>query len=357
MVEMSPKAEAGVSQARSGDLLLRLFEATDLAPGWIGLAIGLAWVAATWGVSALAALLGDTSPVNAPRGGLGWGPWIIGAIIGYIPVAYAHLHRGAQRDLSDLRPVLRCTAADFEAQRVELGPPARWVRWLATGLGALLGLGIAFFDPAINMAYRELGLLDPRFLWFELQNAAFVALGVRMGAAEIRMTRAYARIGEELVAVDLLDLEPLAPFVRKGQRSVVLWVVLSMIFSAFWIEGSAGSANALVPILLIGLLTAAFVLPVVGVHKTIRAAKRAELDRIRQELRGEREAMLRAREAGQTVDAGLANLVAYRSLVESTHEWPFDLPALARFALFAAIGAGSWLGGALVERLLGAALD
>jgi hypothetical protein len=171
------------------------------------------------------------------------------------------------------------------------------------------------------------------------------------------MTRAYARIGGELVSVDLLNLQPLAPFVRKGQRSVVLWVVLSMIFSAFWIEGSAGSANAIVPILLIGLLTAAFFLPVVGVHRTIRGAKRAELDRIRRELRGEREAMLRVREAGQTVDAGLANLVAYRSLVESTREWPFDLPALARFALFAAIGAGSWVGGALVERLLGAALD
>ena len=54
---------------------------------------------------------------------------------------------------------------------------------------------------------------------------------------------------------------------------------------------------------------------------------------------------------------GLANLVAYRSLVESTREWPFGLPAQARFALFAAIGAGSWVGGALVERLLGAARD
>lgn len=38
-------------------------------------------------------------------------------------------------------------------------------------------------------------------------------------------------------------------------------------------------------------------------------------------------------------------------------EWPFDAPTLARFLLYVAIPLGSWIGGALVERLLGAALD
>jgi hypothetical protein len=38
-------------------------------------------------------------------------------------------------------------------------------------------------------------------------------------------------------------------------------------------------------------------------------------------------------------------------------EWPFDAPTLTRFFLYVAIPLGSWVGGALVERLLGAALD
>jgi hypothetical protein len=38
-------------------------------------------------------------------------------------------------------------------------------------------------------------------------------------------------------------------------------------------------------------------------------------------------------------------------------EWPFDAPTLARFLLYVAIPLGSWIGGAPVERLLGAALD
>jgi hypothetical protein len=33
-------------------------------------------------------------------------------------------------------------------------------------------------------------------------------------------------------------------------------------------------------------------------------------------------------------------------------EWPVGAPALARGALIAALGLGSWLGGALVERVV-----
>ncbi len=38
--------------------------------------------------------------------------------------------------------------------------------------------------------------------------------------------------------------------------------------------------------------------------------------------------------------------------LESVREWPFDAPSLVRFALYVALGLGSWLGAAAVERLL-----
>jgi len=37
-------------------------------------------------------------------------------------------------------------------------------------------------------------------------------------------------------------------------------------------------------------------------------------------------------------------------------EWPFDAPTLTRFFLYVAIPLGSWIGGALIERLLGTVL-
>ena len=55
--------------------------------------------------------------------------------------------------------------------------------------------------------------------------------------------------------------------------------------------------------------------------------------------------------------ARLPGLLAYAKTIESVREWPFDAPTLTRFFLYAAIPLGSWIGGALVERLLDAALD
>ena len=61
----------------------------------------------------------------------------------------------------------------------------------------------------------------------------------------------------------------------------------------------------------------------------------------------------------ESAEAGarLPGLIAYMNQIESVREWPFDAPTLTRFFLYVAIPLGSWLGGALVERLLGAALD
>jgi hypothetical protein len=45
-------------------------------------------------------------------------------------------------------------------------------------------------------------------------------------------------------------------------------------------------------------------------------------------------------------------LLAYHDLVERCSEWPFDTPAVLRLALVVLVGLGSWLGGAVVERML-----
>ena len=53
----------------------------------------------------------------------------------------------------------------------------------------------------------------------------------------------------------------------------------------------------------------------------------------------------------------LPALLAWEARVESIREWPFDTPTLVRFALFLLIPLGSWLGGAVVERVVDLVLD
>jgi hypothetical protein len=52
----------------------------------------------------------------------------------------------------------------------------------------------------------------------------------------------------------------------------------------------------------------------------------------------------------------LADLLAWEARLERVSTWPFDASLWLRFGLFVALGLGSWVGAALVERALGAAL-
>jgi hypothetical protein len=182
-------------------------------------------------------------------------------------------------------------------------------------------------------------------------------LGARLAAAEIHMTRGYARLGER-VQVDLLDLSMLLVFARKGLRSLVVWVLISSTFAMFWVLDSAGQANVLLPGAVLVLAMMALVAPTRGVHRSIALAKAAELAVVSDAIRTERAKTFTPRHAeSPPEDARLGNLIQYQAHVNSVREWPFDLSIVARSVLLVVLGAGSWLGGAIVERLLAAALE
>ncbi len=86
----------------------------------------------------------------------------------------------------------------------------------------------------------------------------------------------------------------------------------------------------------------------------IRAEKREELARLEPLLRQARDDAL----TGDVSTQGrLTDLLAYKTQVESTPEWPFDSPTLLRFGLYLFIPVASMVGGALVERVVDMVLD
>ena len=79
---------------------------------------------------------------------------------------------------------------------------------------------------------------------------------------------------------------------------------------------------------------------------------------MRTAIRRERDRALSPAEASaRPQDARLGNLLQYEFFVRSVREWPFDLSIVSRSLLFIVLGAGSWIGGAAAERLLGVLLD
>jgi hypothetical protein len=344
---------AGPAGWRGTDWTLRPFAATSRSPLWIALALSAAWVAASLVVLGLALALGFPREQVFTADSAFGSALVTAALFGYMPAALAYLHRGVGRDLAELRPCLAGPDADVDALAAELCSPRGLC--LAGALGAVVGVAIALFDPVLEQAYRGASRLDPRFLWFVAGNAILIFLGARLFATELHMTRAYARLGGR-VAVDLLDLRPLAAFGRKGQRSVVLWAALSSLFSGYWLLGSAGETNLVFALLLLAVVSTAFLAPALGLRSNLRAVKSAELVRVRERLRLERERLLAPQPPRDSAPSRAGELIAWLRLVERVPEWPFDTPALLRALLFTALGIGSWLGGALVERALDALL-
>ena len=274
-------------------------------------------------------------------------------MIGFAPAATIYALRGAERDLADLRPVLRpeAGAAGAGLERVFfLG--RRWR--VVSGLAGITIALVLLFSPASWQNGRP-PVGDPIFVWAALRSSVLGWLVARTVLIELAVGFGFSRLGERDVAVDWLDQGPLRPFARKGLRSVFLLLLFSLFFSLFLLEPWGRVVAIPMLVLFPALCVFALLLPVSGVHRRLARAKTAELARVDSALRAEAEANLKEG-AALAAGARLSNLVAYRGLVEAANTWPFDLGVWLRFSVYVSLGLGSWLGGALVERLLGAAL-
>ena len=275
-------------------------------------------------------------------------------MIGFTPAATVYALRGAERDLADLRPVLRPEVGATGAGLERVFFVGR--RWLvASGLAGIAISLVLLFSPASWQSGRP-PIGGPIFMWAAFRSSVLGWLVARTVLIELAVGFGFARLGERDVEVDWLEQGPLRPFARKGLRSVFLLLLFSFFFSLFLLE-PWGRVTAIPMLVLFPALCGfALLLPVSGVRQRLVEAKRAELARIDAALRAEAEANLK-QAAAAPADARLSNLIAYRGLVEAANTWPFDVGVWLRFALYVSLGLGSWLGGALVERLIGVALD
>jgi hypothetical protein len=281
-----------------------------------------------------------------------WETTVRGLLLAYTPTLMWLGRRGAIRDLEDLRPLARAPEAGFAARATALLQIDRArLRWAGV-VGALGNLAILSSEFSAGELERSLrsGALDARLLW---DGAWFALLGwllMRALVDDIRMARGFSRIGASSLDIDLLDLRPLMPLTRWGLRTVLLWAIWFSIMSLFWITpGPKNPGNALGILPLLAVTVSVFVLPVLGVHRRIRDAKHQELERVREDLMRERDLLMEDPGGGST---RLAELAAYRGLIEGVREWPFDVSAYVRFFAYLTLGVGSWLGAATVERAL-----
>jgi hypothetical protein len=332
---------------------LRLFDRIPLSPVGVGVLIGL-------GVFAVYLLYTAVFCEGVGRLGASAavGPWaFLGELtqdlfMGFTLAVSAASIRGARQDVETLRPHLEASGEDpaaldrqiFRYQRTPL---------LAVGLvfGGLAATTVA--DDSLWLDGRP-AWTHPAMLWLAARNFFNWWFVGRAMALDLMLGRAFSRLGDRLAAFDLLDRAPLAPFGRRALRNVLFWMLLAAFLSLAAL--GEGVSNLLwVGLAWLGAFAlTVFVLPLLGVHRRLRTLKRSELARVRAAIADAREQTLGP--ARQPAGGRLADLLAYESRLQSVPEWPIDAGTLLRLALYLAIGLGSWLGAAVVERALDTAL-
>lgn len=315
--------ESGISPWLAGLVVSALQLASLFAVFGLGGLVGLRDIARPWFWTELA------------------GPNVVNALlIGYAPAALAWSRRSALAQLERLRPLLPET--EFASFHAQLAGYPRALLALLGGLFALAIVPLVTFDPQLRTLFAESTPLARA--WVLWVNGLVGWLMARAILEEVRVALLFARVGDRLRGIDLFDLRPLEPFARRAVEGVLVWVIGASLTSILFVGGwaSATLPQLVGAILLMALV--AFSLPLLGVHRRLRAAKQEQLARIHAEARRERDALL-AGAAGERLPA----LLALRSQVAEVREWPVDLSTLARLLLYLGIGLGSWVGAALVD--------
>jgi hypothetical protein len=345
------QAEAG-DAFQPRDRILRLFESAPVSPVWVGLGIALAYLALFVGFDRITGVFGPGGP------GESWASQVIvwesvnAMLIGYLLTVNALGVRSARTDLASLRPHLAVSDSEFDDLEDQTTNLSAVALWGGGAVGVLGGAMLPIFDAGVWGDLPRPPFTSALFLWVLFRNSLIGWAATRSSTTEFALTRGFARAAK-LLRIDLLDARRLSPFARKSQRSVAGLVGFIVLFSLFFL-GRPADSNPFFLVLLLGLLLAVFLIPLIAVRRQVVAAKTIELERVNGCIRS----ALGEEERGEPgARPRLADWVAYRSLVEGVREWPINVSGLLRSLLFAALGVGSWLGGAVVERLLGAALD
>lgn len=327
-------------------------DSLPIAPAWVGLALAAGHL-----------LLGALyfAGIVSPRVGAAWPAYqdsllttsVYALLIGYSTAALAYARGGHAATLRDLQPALSCNDAEFSALRGEV---------LRFDMPALRRIGMIVAIGAIVVTYFTTDVAQrvsrPVLLWVIWQNGLCFWIVARTIAHDLRVSLVFSRETQRHAEIELFDLGPLTPLAGRGLQSALLIVLAISLFSLIL---GGEDVSVVVPVMQVAtVLLAAFALvrPSLGIRHRVRVAKREELARLSRELRS-----LRAQ--GATTEGSnepesesrLATLLALKQHVEATREWPFDLGTLGRFLIYAAIGVGSWLGAAAVERLLDLLLD
>jgi hypothetical protein len=274
-------------------------------------------------------------------------------LFAYAPTAYVVLIHRTRRTWLELHGLLGVSRSDTQAAMRRVGHRNRWLGATFVVSGLLLWVFATYASsPDDPFAIAN---ITPEVWWARTLGPFLVAYLVLFSTLIVESSWLLSSSSSRIPELDLLNPDQIAPF--KSQALTHSLVIFGMAacaspfgFEAYLLGLSIGIWIFTIVVAAVGLL-----LPLVGIRRLIRSTRSRELKWCDAELRSARDEMKGREEAGQAGRFG--ELYAYRQRLGEVSEWPLDAPSFVRFSLYLLIPLGSWLGGALVERLVDAVVQ
>ena len=187
------------------------------------------------------------------------------------------------------------------------------------------------------------------FFWQSTHIVILCVLFARGAVLATRNGRSLRRVIDDDLRIELLHADRLAVIGRQSARNALVWLTFAAILCLYFVGGvDPGWPTLPIRMVCMGIGLIIFLHPMSGVRRRIRAAKSADLDRVRDEI-GE----ARCDEAGDPAAAArLSGLIAYEARIHAVREWPFDQSTLLRVAAYVLIPAIPWFGQAVASDVI-----
>lgn len=269
--------------------------------------------------------------------------------VGYLPAAFLYVMRSSRQSVLELQDVLNCSTEECRALATSVRvSPAMLI--LLGILGMMMSIAGPYLIPPVPESPWNPAEWSPEVAWHRILGPVTTIWAWWLGYAVISVSLRMSRIATRLQRVDLLDLSPLAPFTQLGLRNGLVLIGSLSVWSLMMLETGFGQMMVFVGITALGSAIVALVLPVTGVHKQIQQSKAAELIWVNAEVAALR-SKFRSPEANKP-GGEMADLVAYRGLVDSVPEWPFTTSTYARLFLYLLVPLVTWGIGIVAEEII-----
>ncbi len=289
-----------------------------------------------WVVGIVADVAAGLEPDIAVRA-----PVTLYMMVGYLPMTIYYLCVWTDRHLETI-------ARNFTLDTKPYFFPRVLANWLGAA-GVVVMYFLFLYQPDDPLLFFQPAHWHAGFV-FPLVGLVFMGwLNFRFVFLLVWSAIAISRTAAHIQSINLLDASLVRPYAQHGVRSTLLAVVGLSVSANLWLDPKAPAIGTAVSVvMLVGAAVLALILPTWGIHQRLKALKQSELKEIRNAIASRRDPQTRSVDDAQQLRADLA---LERRLNEIS-EWPFDAGSYGRVALYVLLGFGSWVGAALVERLL-----